>query len=1143
MIWKMIAATMLLPLVCLGQDELKIINADFSATKLPPEIKADAGWQITDGVIRSKDTRGAFNITIHSKDWNAYDIEFKVRSLQFVVPDNHFGLIFGKGKDANRIYSRGKNLIYWIPSQKIHAAFGVAFDRPVTPAPDSPWTTFAVSVNGPRLTVKVDGKQVANTETFPEGSENISLYTYNNQIEVDDLRIVVYKTGAAAPAQNDSPNIALNASFEECTLDGLADYWGVRHWGIADPYWALNHDKWRQYFRTDDSTAWHGKRSMRIENIKDQPVDLSLVLTSCNFGSKAGSQYTYSAYLKADRSGVKVRMYTVFQQPPYDKAGKEFTLTEEWQRYDIIYTRSNATLYGDMLYLAMLNKGVIWIDAVQLENSENATPFQLANADKTLTVHEGNVEKQLFDVPVLKTPQLEESPVLDGRLADAVWSKVPAVELKSVSGKGVKEKATAKIFYTVQGIYIGIDAVEANTDQIVCGKKQRDEYVWTDPSFEIFLDSKLTRGTYHHLGFNADGVQYDANIGDSGWNGSWQVKTAKKPDNSGWTAEVFLPFGDLGIDYSNGPLWGFNLCRNNPRANEISCWAPTYGRFHSPLRFGQLTIGEDVQKQYLTGIRNAAILYAGEGQGELSVQVFNNTGKDRKLTVNCNLKDLKGKTITELTRTLDLPNQSSRNLSLGKVAANPGDTFLMEARILDGKTPLYTSGKKVSSAKILSALVQYDYYTKEKELTIRGQADLNDELLKKMTLEITVAGENGVVHQEKVKLPKRDFEKNLPIVKWANGDYRLTARLLAGDKEIAKAESRFQKLPPAANEVKLDRFRRITTVNGKPFFPLGFFWEGGLTPELVELLGKSGVNFIHTYNYQELVNNPALLETAQKYGVMFEVDVHAKKGKTADAINKLKHHPAILNWYTYDEAFTTEWGRTHQEEIHRTIADGQELDPYHPVIMLENSHGMNYVIEKDLYFPGKIPMLDVYTYPPSANVQVIDNASKSILELGKEDGRPGWFVLFASGYAFHASRDMTPAEHEYMAYICAINGIRGISYWAAFPKARSSFVTLSRLFKEIDRLKDTLISLEDAPNVACNSDNIKFTVKKHEGYLYLISVNESRNAVSARFDLSEIPEAGNAEVLFEDRSCPVASSRLEDTWQPLQRHVYRLKLK
>ena len=210
--------------------------------------------------------------------------------------------------------------------------------------------------------------------------------------------------------------------------------------------------------------------------------------------------------------------------------------------------------------------------------------------------------------------------------------------------------------------------------------------------------------------------------------------------------------------------------------------------------------------------------------------------------------------------------------------------------------------------------------------------------------------------------------------------------------------------------------------------------------------------------------------------------------------------------------------------------------------MLENVHGMNYVIEKGLDFPGKIPTLDYYAYPPSSNVELWNNYSKAILSFGEQDGRPAWAVPFMSGYGFHASRDMSPTELEYQVYICAINGIRGMLFWASYPKAPTTFPKIASLFGEIRQLVNPLISLEKAPEIQCNSPDIRFTVKKQDGYVYLITVNESKKPVQARFDLSMLGDMKSADVLFENRTVPVVQNCLTDSYGGLSRHVYRFKI-
>ena len=62
----------------------------------------------------------------------------------------------------------------------------------------------------------------------------------------------------------------------------------------------------------------------------------------------------------------------------------------------------------------------------------------------------------------------------------------------------------------------------------------------------------------------------------------------------------------------------------------------------------------------------------------------------------------------------------------------------------------------------------------------------------------------------------------------------------------------------------------------------------------------------------------------------------------------------------------------------------------------------------------------------------------------RADGRPGWIYLLGAGYAFWASRDLTPAEHEVSAYVSLVNGVSGVYYFASHPKSASAWERITR---------------------------------------------------------------------------------------------------
>ncbi len=1133
-------AAFLTSLCLLGaaQDLPLIITPDFSGAAVPPSIRFNnPNWKTVNGVLQSPDHsgKGLSGFSIGSEDWRDYEAQFRLRTLAQHPKDQHFGFSLRKGVSS---YSRGNIMVLQIPERKIHAGFGKKFKQELPVGKNAEWTDFIVSVKGTTLTVKLNGEVVATMDDIPEGTGKFTFYAYQNYLEIADLCLKVYRKGNSV-SEEKSPNAVLNASFEQCTLDGLPDYWGVPAWGLVEPEVIVNYYKeWCNRYNSDTSTAYHGKRSLRIVNSEDKKAKLSYSLWSCFLREKKDTTYTLSAYMKSDTPGMKILMRG-FGLGGGKKLEKTVSLTTDWKRYE--YTFTTLSSNGPVFFIPF-SKGTFWIDAVQVEAGEKATSFQLADTDRRLTTHEGNPDKPLYDVPVHKTQLLMQSPKLDGDLGDPVWANITPVFLNSPNGKTVLEKTAAKIFYTQDGIYLGIDVQEADSGRIQCRKTKRDEYVWADPSIELFIDSKLTRATYHQLAFNADGVPYDNYLGNATWDGKWQVKTARKKDNSGWIAEVFLPFSDMNIDHNNTDHWGFNICRNNIRKGEISCWAPTYGGFHVPLCFGQLSIRADVQKRFIAGIKDLSLQYAGIGKNEFSGIVFNNTGAPVRANLTAVATPEKGGKPLTFQKQISLPDQKESKVVFGILPGELKERFTVETMFSDDNRAISSAKTILSVGNLLSALTQYNYCTTEKEMLLRGVVGVNAALLERSKLIIDVVDKDGKsIYKTSTPVKNGSFESVLPVGMWADGSYRAVCRLMSDNMEITAAESVFRKLPPSKTEVKIDRFRRITTVDGKPFFPLGFFWEGKLTPELIEFLAEGGVNFIHSY---ELLTAD-VLDAGSKNGIMFEMDILNKKSKTMnlEAIRNCKGHPAILCWYTYDEAFTGETGQKNPTKILLDIDEVRQADPYRPAVLLENEHGMNYLVQKGLDFPGDIPTVDYYAWPPSGNVQLWNNYSKILVKLAEKNGRPAWAVPFVSGYGYHASRDILPQEQEYQTYVCIINGCRGIAYWASFPKAPSSFRKIKQLFVEIKQIQEPLLSLEDAPEITTPSPDIRYTVKKHGDAVYLISVNESQKQVRVRFDLSSLENATHAEVMFEKRSVPLKNNRMEDTYEGFQRHVYKIRQK
>ena len=1124
-----------------------VISEDFTDGRIvSSEFKVDPkNWNLAGGVLKTSNAlERMVTINVGESNWQDYEVEFKVKRINVNPGDQHFG-IFVRRNPANalRFYSRGDDVMFLEVMQGKETRHGMLgkLPKPLGAGETTPWTAFRVVVKDRQAKVYVDNALVgAVDDVIPECGE-IMFYAYKVDLCLDDFKVLVMKSSDKAPGGQDKvSNILNNSGFEQCSLDKLPDYWGCVHFGIIEPYWVVNYDEWVNDYGVDEHEAFEGKRSMRINNPFDKPNSSSLCLRSVCLGTKVKQKYTFSAYMRSQPSGMKVSFN-----------GQEIALTDKWQRYSNLFVNDGkAGLYGDMLNVYPLGKGAFWIDAAQLEEGEALTPYRGLAKDASLQVQEGKAEKVITEVPKFEPKRLDGKVKLDGRLDEPVWGEAGKLELVNINGQPAAEPTEARIWYGDDGIYIGVKCFDGNAGKNVCKELRREGCVWNDPSMELFVDPKLTRNYYYHLGVNQIGTQFDAFCGDVSWDGSWRAGTYTDPKGEYWSAEVFLPFGEMGIDRGTGEWMGLNICRTNRNKKEYTAWSPTFGGFHTPERFGQARIAQDVLNRYCFECCDAEFQRVSDDKVMLSAKMANNSGKGGDFLLEAALENTVDKTTVNFKRPLKLADGGSEAIALGEVAGAADTKYNLRLRLCseDGGKVYYTGNKYLEMPCYFQLLPQYSLYTKESEMRVKAKINLSEDSLRGAKLKLALCDSTGgtVSRQELSKLG-REMDITFGIRGLADGKHSLDATLEnAAGKKLASLQVPFRKMPPVPHEVKVDHLARMVAVDGKPFMPLGFAWEGELTPDVLGYLSRNGVNSISFGTHGDCSKTQAVLDGAGKLGLMVKIAFSAEdKEKTVKFMERFKGHPALLAWDIFDEAFTVQWGKEHYQLICDRCAELKEVDPYHPVFINDNQYGISYLRSKNLEFPGDIISIDYYAWPPSGNFPITSRYAQLMESMGRKEGQPSWIYLLAAGYAFWASRDLTPAEQEFSTYASVINGVSGFYYWASHPKSKSQWERIKRLFRELEELTPALAASEGVPAPKCAAPSIEFLVRKHEGAVYLVSVNSSREPVDARFDLSSLglAEDGSAEVLFEGRSLDISKNLLADRFEGFQRHVYKIEHK
>ncbi len=176
---------------------------------------------------------------------------------------------------------------------------------------------------------------------------------------------------------------------------------------------------------------------------------------------------------------------------------------------------------------------------------------------------------------------MEESPVLDGNLDEALWRQVPAtsdfLQRDPREGAPASEITEVKIIYTNTAIYFGVVCYDSEPERIIAKERARDDTLQTDDTFEIILD------TFHNSkdGFlfrtNPLGTKFDSWFTEEGrrenanWDENWSV--AANITETGWVLEIEIPFRSIRMPDREEQLWGVDFKRNITRKNEEVIWS------------------------------------------------------------------------------------------------------------------------------------------------------------------------------------------------------------------------------------------------------------------------------------------------------------------------------------------------------------------------------------------------------------------------------------------------------------------------------------------------------------------------------------------------------------------------------------------
>jgi len=201
---------------------------------------------------------------------------------------------------------------------------------------------------------------------------------------------------------------------------------------------------------------------------------------------------------------------------------------------------------------------------------------------------------------VVQIVHTETAPVIDGRIDEAVWSQAATVEdfhqILPIDHGQPTEPTYVYLLYDDDFLYVAARMPRGNPETLRANVLRQGAVIWGDDLFAVMLAPFNDKRSGYRFQINANAVRMEALYQDTtrqlwAWTGIWQAKAAR--DQSGWTAEMAIPFKTLSFNPQN-EAWGINFRRELGVTDERQGWV-SFNRNQDPRNSGLVTGLRDLE--------------------------------------------------------------------------------------------------------------------------------------------------------------------------------------------------------------------------------------------------------------------------------------------------------------------------------------------------------------------------------------------------------------------------------------------------------------------------------------------------------------------------------------------------------------------
>jgi hypothetical protein len=328
-------------------------------------------------------------------------------------------------------------------------------------------------------------------------------------------------------------------------------------------------------------------------------------------------------------------------------------------------------------------------------------------------------------------------PKIDGVLNEECWNKEGYWSdnfTQYVPNEGDKPtfQTKIKILYDYNNLYVGIYCYDTMPDKVRRILDRRDVFV--GDIIGIAVDSYYDRRTASEFDLSAAGQKMDVKHSGDGkfelnWDAIWEGSSSLT--DSGWTAEMRIPFSQLRYNLPDTQVWGLHFWRRIDRLKEESHWQPIKRNASAMVyQFGNLKCLDSIRSSRqieLMPYLSAGLKHKGNTDNPYIEKdvLYPKGGLDAKIGLSSNL-------------TVD----ATINPDFGQIEADPSvlnltayETYFSERR------PFFLEGSEIFDNKLGSDLLFYsrrigaqpkynpvtkegEYFENEDNTTILGSVKL-----------------------------------------------------------------------------------------------------------------------------------------------------------------------------------------------------------------------------------------------------------------------------------------------------------------------------------------------------------------------------------------------------------------------------------